>query len=103
MFRCITVQTVLKDLPDGLWHEAIRVLCSEGGQSRFWHHSLLESNEFRVGLEVGTLVHVDHSDGDSGGGLTRRVDASGQRYLIPRFHCQYIRPADFIVNRLENR
>lgn len=83
-------------------HEAIGVLGRERGQSGLGHHSLLQFNEFGVGLEVGSLVDIYHSDGDGGCGLTRRVDASGQGNLIPRLHCQHIRPAGFIVDRLED-
>ena len=90
-----------KKLPDALLHEAIGVLCREGGQRGLGHHSLLHSNQLGVGLEVGTLVDVDHSDGDGGRGLARGVDASGQGNLVPRLHRQHIRPTDLKVDRLE--
>jgi len=84
-------------------HIAIGVLSREGGQRRLGHDSLVQLDEFGVGLEVGTLVHVQHSDGDGGGGLAGGVDASGQGDVVPRFHRQHIRPTDFIVDGLRNR
>lgn len=63
-------------LPDGLLHEAVRILGYEGGERRLGRHALVQPDESRVGVEVRALVDVDDTDRDGGGGLAWEMDAS---------------------------
>lgn len=76
-------------LPDSLSHEAVWVLGSEGGQQRPGRQTLLQFDGLGVGAELWTLVDVQDSYRDGRCGLTRQMDAAGQRDLVLRLHRQH--------------
>lgn len=63
-------------IPDGLLHEAVRILGYKCGECRLGRHALIQSDESGIGVEVRALVDVDDADRDCSGGLAWKVDAS---------------------------
>lgn len=68
--------------PEALLLEAVWILSGEDSDLRLGLHALLQSEHFRVGLEIRALVDISDTNGDGGRGLTGQTDAFVQRNLI---------------------
>lgn len=84
-------------------HEAVGVLGSEGGEQRPGRQTLLQFNGLGVGAELWTLVDVQDSYRDGCCGLTRQVDATGQRDLILCLHRQHEGTGQLKIYGLDRR
>lgn len=75
--------------PEALLFEAVWILSGEDRDLRLGRHALLQTEHFRVGLEIRALVDICDTNRDGGCGLTGQTDAFVQRNLIYRHHRQH--------------
>lgn len=75
--------------PEALLLEAVWILSGEDRDLRLGRCALMQTEHFRVRLEIRALVDIRYTNRDGGRGLTGQTDAFVQRNLIQSHHRQH--------------